>query len=243
MDTKLHISTEIGKLFKEAFEKEDEYEYEKYRAQFTSMLKLCDDVRQEVLKNKIRKVMYMEYEYGSKLDNVFMIVKDKEEDLSAKIKELRAKKNNNGFIWVTINPDPKSTTLKKFLKKVDVIAKRKCFTDYIYVIEQRATTLLEVGKGFHAHLLLRRNLNYKPCKCGENLRSSCKKLMPNPKNPQTLDVQIVGEEFARDKLDYILGLKTGVKKNGEKKCIAQKLDSIFRKNHGILEYYGNKNIL
>lgn len=193
---------------------------------------------QEFYKRKYLHILKMEYQLGQNLPDRFKVLKEREHTLRKQLQKKIARDNNNGYLWVTINPCIKKTTLEKFVKKVDVIAKRKCFIDYIYVFEQRATKIINIGNGYHAHLLLKRNLKYKPCKCRENLQSSCKKLMPNPKNPQTLDIQIIGEEFARDKLDYILGIKTGEKSDGQKKSIAQKLDKKWRKQEKLAEYYG-----
>lgn len=112
------------------------------------------------------------------------------------------------------------------------------FKDYLYVLEQRGSTEFEAGKGFHAHILVRRNLEYKPSWLKKNIGNTCKNLC-NINNPNLLNIQVIGEDFARDKKVYILGQN----KNGEGKDLKQQIDIFWRKNLSIPDYLGNNDII
>jgi len=106
------------------------------------------------------------------------------------------------------------------------------------VLEQRGSTETEVGKGFHAHILAKRCLSYKPSWVEKNVKNTCKGLC-DVNNAKLLNIQKIGEEFARDKKQYIMGQN----KTGEGKNSKQEIDILWRKITGIPEYLGETNII
>lgn len=202
------------------------------------IIKLVKQEKVELLKRKIKKCLELEYQLGPK-NPVLQNINKLEKDLKTKLQVKIAKQHNNGYLWVTINPDEKKIKFSEFKKKIIKISKKTCFEECIFVFEQRGTSKKDMGKGFHTHMLIKRNLKYKPVKLKQNIQKSCEKFTYNSKNQNYVNLQIIGEEFAKDKLDYILGLKTGLKKSGEKKSEAQKYDTLWRIKNNIEIYYGS----
>lgn len=119
-----------------------------------------------------------------------------------------------------------------FRKAVEKVSGRNIFTECQYVYEQRGATIDKMGQGFHCHMLCKRNLNYKPSKVVSNVKNSFKDIT-NVGNPALLNIQIIGEEFARDKVEYITGAKTG-----EDKDKKQDIDVLWREAFGMPPFYG-----
>lgn len=140
--------------------------------------------------------------------------------------------HNNGYLFITVNPKPE-INLEAFRQFIAKISKKTCFEGSLYVLEQRGTMENNnLGKGFHAHILCSRNLNYKPTKCRTNVINSCKKMVGNIYNEHQLNIQIIGKEFAKDKKDYIIGIKTGSGKDEK-----QNADVVWRKHQNIEKFY------
>ena len=171
----------------------------------------------------------MEYDcevLGEKWKNIKLY----EKSLVKSKKELVAKEHNNLYCFITINPK-KEIDLGTFREKIEKFVNRNMFQGYKYVLEQRGATEQEAGKGFHAHILLKRNLDYKPSKVSGNTKNSFKGIT-NVDNPQILNIQHIGEEFAKDKDEYIDGVKTG-----EGKDEKQIIDKFWRKQHNLESVY------
>ena len=162
------------------------------------------------------------------------------ENLLILVKESHAGKNKNGYLFITINPKP-GEDFQKCHKIIQKIVKKTCFTDYLYVVEQRGTIEEgNIGKGFQFHILTKRALNYNPTKCEQNVRNSTKKICDS-KNNLICNIQKIGIEFAQEKVDYITEKnKTGEGK--DKKQEKQDADKIFRKNLSLSPFYGNIDI-
>jgi hypothetical protein len=195
----------------------------------------------ELKKRKVRKILEQEYLLEN-IDTFSTKLKEIEDNNKMKLKEQTAKEHNNGYLWVTINPK-EDVTLADFCKRVAKISTKTCFADVLYVLEQRAAQMTSLGKGFHAHMLVKRNLKYKPIKLIQNIKNSCKKIVGNINADYCLNFQVVGEDYARDKKEYILGIKTGKDEHGNKKSAKQQLDPIWREKENLKKYYGNKNIV
>lgn len=147
------------------------------------------------------------------------------------LKKQTAKKHNNGYLWITINPKPE-VTLGEFINFVNKITTKTCFTECKWAYEQRGITEADMGKGFHVHILAKRNLNYKPIKCKQNIKQSCKKIVGNIHNENQLNIQVIGDDFAKDKIVYITEVKTG-----EGKDKKQAMDIPWRKKNNLDVYY------
>lgn len=197
---------------------------------FHKHYELYFEERKELKKRKIRKILEQQYILES-LGEMMKDVKKLEFKNQVLLKEKTAKEHNNSHLWITVNPKP-SIKLNDFINKIEKLVKRKIFTEYMYVLEQRGNTEEDQGKGFHAHILAKRNLNYKPFKTHECIRNTCKHLVKNKKCNKTINIQNIGSEFAEDKKEYILGEKLG-----EGKDEKQEIDIIWRKNNNLNKYY------
>lgn len=195
----------------------------------------------ELKKRKVRKILEQEYQLEN-IDTFSTSLKKIEDNNKLKLSMKMAKEHNNGYLWVTINPKD-DVALSDFRKKVDKISTKTCFADVLYAYEQRGSSTTSLGKGFHAHILVKRNLKYKPIKLIQNIKNSCKKIVGNINADYCLNFQVVGEDYAKDKKEYILGIKTGEDEHGVKKSAKQQYDSIWRDKEQIKKFYGNKNIV
>nr|AGA18402.1 hypothetical protein [uncultured marine virus] len=194
---------------------------------------------EELIKRKFRKILSQEYqlERMGSFAQQLLILETQNEVL---IKEKRAIKTNSTHIFITINAWTEKITLQKFLAKCHKISKKTCFKNVLYAFEQRGTIDDNtVGKGYHCHLLVERNVNYKVCKCIDNTKKSCTPLVKNVNARHLLNFQVIGQEFAKDKKNYIIGQN----KTGDKKDIKQVADIEWRKSNDIKSFYGDENII
>lgn len=173
----------------------------------SDMRKLIDLEMKELYKRKIRQLLEQEYLMDSLGSNLSLIKKSIVANKTS-LSKLNATKNNNGYLWITINPAPK-VEFEKFKVKITKLVNRAMFTKCEYVYEQRGTSLKEAGKGFHCHILATRDMKYKPSKCISNIKNTCKTLVGNVNNNNQLNIQIIGDDFANDKREYMTGVKTG----------------------------------
>lgn len=197
--------------------------------------KVYDETRKDFDKQLLKKIMKMEYD-AETLGQKYVKIKRYEKELSYKKCELISKEHNNGYVFITINPKP-GLTFEEFQKSVEKAVERNIFTSYRYVYEQRGSCIEEQGKGFHCHMLCKRNLNYKPSKVTVNLKNTFKKIT-NVDNPALLNIQHIGEDFAKDKNDYITSVKTG-----EGKDVKQEVDVVWREAIGIEAVYGDEILI
>ena len=144
------------------------------------------------------------------------------------------------YLYLTINPKP-DYPLLDFMKKIRKTLESKLFIDSLAVIEQRGTDEKTMGTGYHAHILFKRvtplNEGRTPTNIKRNLQDSYKKVCL-VKNPDIMNFQFISHEYAEDKLEYMLGKKTGKGKD-----LKQKYDIPFRAQNNIPEYLGNPDIL
>ena len=166
--------------------------------------------------------------------------------LKEKIKYNSAKKKApKTWCFVTVSAKP-SVTLEQFKKKFLQFLKTKLFADYLGVLEQKGTLDNKLGTGIHCHILFKRHTplakGLPPTNIDRNVRDAWKNLCDSS-NKSICNIQFVDETFALDKIDYMLGLKTGTAKDGTPKEIKQKADIVWRQQNGISDYYGNKNIM
>lgn len=204
-------------------------DYEKM-ADYLGKTKEYEEVLKNFKKKKFESIIKMEYDLG-KLGQKMRDIKEYEKDCRYELKEATAVEHNNGYSFVTINPN-ETTTLTEFEQKLTKFVNRNMFIGYRYVIEQRGATEKDMGKGFHAHVLLKRNLDYKPSKIVVNTKNTFKGIT-NVDNNQVLNIQHIGEDFARDKDDYMTGVKTG-----EGKDAKQAIDKVWRVKNNLESVYG-----
>lgn len=206
-------------------------EGETWLHEFNSQLK-------EFRKRKFMKIIGIQYEL-EQLGDKYKNLKKKETELVDKYTEHIAKKHNNGWLFITVSP---KTTIKLegLRKKVEKLVKRTFVQGYIYVYEQRGTRENnDVGRGLHTHILVKRNLKYKPSKCREMIENTFKNLVGNVKSRHHLDIQICGDDYAVDKYEYLTGVKTGIGKDGVDKSKKQEADKFYREFHKLEKFYIN----
>ena len=191
-------------------------------------------------KNKYLKQLNMKYELEL-LGEEMKKMKHDNIKLTQQLKEQTAKEHNNGYLFITINPKIKTIThdnIKIFEKSIVKFINRNFIEEAWAVIEQRGTTEQEAGQGYHAHIELRRNLNYRPSDIIKGAKNTFKKYC-DINNPSLLNCQIHGEDFHKDKLEYIEGVKTG-----EGKDKKQEIDITFRKKYNLqVVYNAQKNVI
>jgi len=201
----------------------------------TAYIKELDEffeTKKDWKRNFIKKFLNKEY-LAQRLGDNYKKMLEYETSLNMTIRENTAKEHNNLYCFITINPRD-NVKLEDFRAKVEKLATRNMFKEYIYVFEQRGAESKEAGKGFHSHILLTRNCNYKPCKIKQNAQNTFKSICDS-QNPNILNIQFIGESFAKDKQDYITDCKTG-----EGKDVKQEIDIVWREQNNIKQFYGNK---
>lgn len=55
--------------------------------------------------------------------------------------------------FITIRPDDSKCSITDFIVKVESFMKRKCFISYSLSYEQKGTSIEDLGKGFHVHIV------------------------------------------------------------------------------------------
>lgn len=192
---------------------------------FSELSEMIITEQNTILKKKIQDVLRQEYTLGIS-GHELKVIRDLEDKNSVLLAERRSIINYNGYLWITFNPKS-SVSLENFIKKTSAIAKYTCFTSAAWVYEQRGTKASsDIGKGMHCHMLCRRNLKYKPTTCKQKVQRGCQGLM-NVKSGNLLNMQIIGADFASDKIKYILGKKS------DPKLQKQNGDIIWRKKNNI----------
>ena len=184
-----------------------------------------------------KKNLTMKFELGT-LGSHMSLLKEEQEELRDKLKVKTAREHNNGYLFITVNPKILRKTgqllkddVQNFEKSIIKFINRNFIEEAWAVIEQRGTTIDEAGQGYHAHIELRRNLNYRPSDIIKGAKNTFKRYC-DVKNPNLLNCQIHGEDFHKDKLEYIEGVKTGEGKDSK-----QIIDKTFRKNNNLQVVY------
>lgn len=182
---------------------------------------------------QVQRIISLEYECGM-LGEKWENIKEYEKSLVSTKKEMIANKHNNTYCFITVNPK-NTILLSTFIKSIEKSVHRNIFTDYRYVYEQRGNSESEVGKGFHCHMLVKRNLDYKPSKVSSLLQNTFKDIVGDSKNNSLLNIQHIGSDFAKDKDEYMNGVKTG-----EGKDKKQQMDIIWRLKEKLESVYGKE---
>lgn len=137
------------------------------------------------------------------------------------------------YLFLTVNPHPMAS-LEEFRKALDKMTKKVWVVTWLYVLEQRGTTPEEAGKGFHAHIIIRKPAAKVPSHCIREL-VTCFKLLCDTSNPHCFNTKwIDAEEFSR-KLGYLLGRKEYTET--DRKDLKQEMDRLWRHNASISNYY------
>lgn len=193
-------------------------------------LALYNIEKEALLQRKIKRCINQEYQLEL-LGGMFKKIKSLENTNDKRLKENQAERNSNSYLWITINPKIE-VNFEKFKKKVEKIVKYSCFTSALWVYEQRGTIEGgDIGKGFHAHILVKRKLTFKPSYCERKVREGCKTLVGNTNNNNQIFITKIGSEYAKDKYKYMTGSKQSEKQD------KQKGDITFRKKYKLSSIY------
>lgn len=202
---------------------------EKDIRELDDLTKFIREVKQDWKRAKLKTILNEDYKLGL-LGEDEKIMYEHQQENEKLLKIQTAKKHNNQYAWVTVTAKPK-VKFEEFYRVTQKLFERQIFNSGYMVYEQRGTTTEDMGKGFHAHLCMERNLNYKPYKAKENAFNSIKKICAQT----AFDWKDIGEDFRKDKLDYIFSLKTG-----EGKEAKQKMDVPWRELYQLETYYERK---
>lgn len=222
------MDSELFKIFMSDKSPEDPEEYQK-------ALETYLDALADWKKQKLKSVFNKSYK-AEKLGETWKRIKDHEEKLNCTIREQAAQKHNNLYLWLTVNPKS-DIKFDDFKCRVEKAVNRAMFSDYLYVFEQRGTEdQCNLGDGFHAHMLLKRNLDYKPCKVITNIKNTFKD-MTMVDNSEIFAWWWCSDQYKKDKVEYITGLKTA-----EGKDEKQIGDKLWRKYNDLETFFGNLEI-
>ncbi len=199
--------------------------------------KLMLEEEKRFFQTEYRKELKMRYEL-EQLGEQMKKLKDRQGGLRDQLKVKLSKEHNNGYIFITINPKwkkdtPTSVEVSNFEKKIIKFINRNFCVEASAVLEQRGTTEKEAGRGTHAHIELKRNLNYRPSDIIKGVKNTFKNIC-NVNKPELLTCQIHGEDYHKDKMEYIQGIKTG-----EGKQEKQEIDRSFREKYNLQTIYNN----
>jgi len=133
------------------------------------------------------------------------------------------------YFFLTINPNS-HIELLELIKVINKIISKKWITNYLYVYEQRGSTLEEVGKGFHCHMIIERpNKPYSHIirELGNSANRVC-----DVSNYHFFNIKSITEEECLRKIEYITGTKADVEKHQK-----QSMDIVFRRMNKLKSFY------
>lgn len=137
------------------------------------------------------------------------------------------------YLFLTVNPHPVAT-LEEFRNALEKMVKKVWVNSWLYVLEQRGTTIEEAGKGFHAHIIIKKPTDKVPSHCIREL-VTCFKNTCDVSNPHCFNTKWIDQpEFSR-KLGYLLGRKEYTET--DRKDLKQEMDRYWRDNASISNYY------
>lgn len=137
------------------------------------------------------------------------------------------------YLFLTVNPEP-TVPLEEFRKCLDRMVAKVWFRSYLYVLEQRGTTPEEAGKGFHAHIIVKKPEDKVPSHVIRELVTTFKNVC-SVSNPHCFNTKWIDHAEYNRKLGYLLGRKEFTEY--DRKDIKQSMDRLWRHRASILNYY------
>lgn len=189
---------------------------------------------EQMLKNKYLLLHNQKFELG-KLGPDLRELRNEISSNKKLIKKANADAAGSLYMWITINPNPK-VKLSDFIRKVFKYFQRNMFSGSMFCFEQRGGNPQDIGTGFHVHGLIQRNLNYPPSQVHRNSKNTFKKMCSC--TPQTLNIKFCPTAYAPDKMEYMLGSKTG-----EGKDVKQVQDKIWRDDISLYPFYISNTLI
>lgn len=177
------------------------------------------DIDYELEKARIRKqVKLAEYkkEYIKELKQE--IQKDRKKNPHKKYK-----KKDPTYFFITINPI--ECTISDLTNIINIIMKRKFVNIYCYTFEQRGTTLTDIGKGKHIHLIIDKTIAKSDAI--KYIHNSIKKYCTQ----ENIDIREITENGKIIRENYMRGHKTF------DKLESVEIDNIWRKENNLSDFY------
>ncbi len=162
------------------------------------------DANKQVLKEFYVNIARLRIKAGR---NKKIDIEDLEEidELKKEIKENHKGEDPKYALFITINPKVNDLSgYEQLDKQVQKCISKYWVSDYAYCYEQRSTDSSAIH-GLHSHILLTRG-SHKPSHCEREIISTFKGLCGNSKH---INIQYKRKEWVKDKLEYMLGMKTG----------------------------------
>lgn len=181
---------------------------------------------QECLLNRYRAHFNKLLDEGE-ADDILPIVKEYNEDIAKKEEKVKS-----DYVFITVNPHEKAS-LTDFKLALDKSVKKSFIKKSLYVIEQRGENMEELGKGFHCHMLVKKD-DYRFSHLRREFASTFRKLC-DVSNPGCLNISLCKKEDIKKRQNYMLGRKAD-----PAKWLKQDHDIPFRKKHFFQDYYGDK---
>jgi len=146
------------------------------------------------------------------------------------LKKCEEIKENSKYVFLTINPN-QYITLTDFINKINKLMSKKWITNYLYVLEQRGETVLELGKGFHFHLILEKPTTKPYAHMLRELANSANSVC-DTSNFHFFNLKSISQEECERKIVYITGRKAD-----EAKHLKQDMDILWRQQNNIKSFY------
>lgn len=139
-------------------------------------------------------------------------------------------KYKSDYAFITINPHPQAS-LTEFKQALDKSVKKSFIKKSLHVIEQRGENIEEVGRGFHAHILINKG-DYRFSHLRREFASTFKKLCDTSCSG-AFNIKLCKKEDLGNRQSYMLDMKADPAKH-----LKQQFDKVFRKNNLFKDYYG-----
>lgn len=192
----------------------DMYKMSKFGYEVYALEEQMKSLQKWIVKDKLEK---QEYKDGN-----FKVVQELYNE------KQRRKELNKPFYFITLNPK-QDCEFEPFKDAVGDISCWSWVDKCLWVFEQRGSTEEEMGKGFHAHVLIS-NYNIEKGKLKTQIRNKFKKFCLDIES--CINIQQKKREWLNDKLEYIMG-----KKLDEGKPEKQEIDTLWREKMNLKQFY------
>lgn len=205
--------------------------------------------KDEVILRKYTQLYNLKFELGLMGNDPYGVPYTKLRDEIARLRQDLAKSKQGSkskLIWLTINIAPENFTddcnypevqMPNLMRQIAKYANSKMFQSYIYAVEQREKTF-DPSKNYvgqHVHLLLLRHHTYCHSQVARNSKNTWK-YWCDTENEKVFNFHKCPQDYAQDKIDYILGKKTG---DGKSDKVL--IDSQWRKHHNVEKFYESED--
>lgn len=196
----------------------------------------------EYLKAKLAKAQ-AEEDFSSMIDimqqisNVRVVINSRQAIKNLTVLSNDGKEEKKPYLWLTVNP-ASECSLEDFKRLVQKCFSKKWIKSYVYVYEQRGTSMEDIGRGYHIHAIISKPEHKPQTHCIREIANTFSKCC-DVTNYHCFNTKWIGQEEYVRKLGYILGDKESTPENN--KQLKQEMDKIWREMRQIDKKY-NVNI-